>query len=383
MSTSQPRRGEPERHLAEHGLGATDDTVAVARRNESEPTLALHERQTLRPHDPGTGPGPAGTPALPSTAHGHLRLRRPGAVHARRRRSAHGQSGRSAHRPPGIGPSWCGSPPSGTASGSSTPRSRGGWCPIDADLVIAIELPVVLRRAIRTRWCGSSTSTGSRTTAPAASGRTSASTTSALELQRLLVGVGHPRARGARRLFTHLRRGRRPARSVQRARRRAAVPPAAALRPTAPRPVRRRRLLPVATRGQQATRAARRRAGRSLRPTCARRTSPGTGQLADELAASADRQRRDRSSRPARLRRATTSSSAAIAAALAVVYAPYDEDYGYVTLQAFRGRQAGDHRRPTPAECSSGSRTASTASSPSRPRGQSEQRSIASPRTTC
>ena len=59
---------EPERHLLEHGLGATDDTVAVSRRNESEPALALHERQTLRPHNRGTGPGPAETPALPSPA---------------------------------------------------------------------------------------------------------------------------------------------------------------------------------------------------------------------------------------------------------------------------------------------------------------------------
>ena len=65
----------------------------------------------------------------------------------------------------------------------------------------------------------------------------------------------------------------------------------------------------------------------------------GTGSLHDELAAA------DRAPRPHRPRRLLglderRRARAAYEAARAVLYTPYDEDYGYVTLQAFRGRQA-------------------------------------------
>ena len=70
------------------------------------------------------------------------------------------------------------------------------------------------------------------------------------------------------------------------------------------------------------------------------------------------------------------------AGALAVVYPPFDEDFGYVTLEAFLARQAGHHLRPTaggPQRVRA--QTASTGSSARRRPPRSRRRSTASPPT--
>ena len=117
---------------------------------------------------------------------GHLRAAAPRSRSCGAARSSTWTTWSRRSRPPGTAPSWCASRPSGTGPGSSTPPSRGGMVPDRRRPRHRDELPVVLRAPTRARSCGSSTSTAPPTTASAARGPTSGSTTTRLEAQRLL-----------------------------------------------------------------------------------------------------------------------------------------------------------------------------------------------------
>ena len=210
---------------------------------------------------------------------------------------------------------------------------------------------------------------------PARSSATSTSTT-ALEEQRLARRVGHQGARGGDGSVHAVRRGVRPPRSVQRAVVDAAPHPAV-LRPTPPRSVRGLAL--------HRTRLERNKRPELLIDAMAETKSDvalhiaGTGSLHDELQAHRT-PRPDRSSAAARLDE--RGRARATPPRRAVLYAPYDEDYGYITLQAFA---AG---KPVVTTSDAGAVlewvTDDENGLVAEPTARSlEQRSIASPRTTC
>ena len=154
-----------------------------------------------------------------------------------------------------------------------------------------------------------------------------------LEIQRQLtewdtraIGEASPR-------FTIGRVVSRAAGPLLRPRQHAAAPPAAAGRPAHDRPLRRLRLRREPAGGQQAARPRGRRAARGAERGAGRR---GRHRFDAPGARGGDRRRRaaaDGWSCPASS--PTTTSCRCWPGASAVIYAPYDEDYGYVTLQAF------------------------------------------------
>ena len=190
-------------------------------------------------------------------------LRRPGALHARRRRDPHGEPRRRVRRrrpprraraaPDRLGPRTALRRRARVAHGAARRGSRRSAINFPSYFVAApaqggVARPPAPRRLRRRRR---------------AVERLRRSTTTSLELQRLLTEWDTRALVGGRAPLHDLRRRRRPPGPLQRARGRAAVPPAAARRPAASRALRRLRVLPDAPRGQQASGPARRRARRT------------------------------------------------------------------------------------------------------------------------
>ena len=244
-----------------------------------------------------------------------------------------------------IEPSWSACRSSGIRRRRSCRTPRRGGCSIFSesngrpiDLVIAHEVPDLFRRGIRTRSRGSFTSTARPTSCAARPYSDFAHTERDVGLRDTLIRLDTEMLGECRRVFANAQNTAIASGEVQRAAGRGAVSPAAAGGAAARRgPLRRLRALGRPDRIGQAGRPAGVGDGRRRyadQAGCRRRRHP-----ARQRRARRGRGRRRRPRRRSSARSTTSGCSSCIADALAVLYPPYDEDFGYVTLEAFLARK--------------------------------------------